>query len=887
MKNRLIVVFLLLPLFSFSQVTIQGTVEDSIKQPLIAAQVLVHDSTGKIFINYAVTDDNGNYRLEISKYQGPVILTAQSMGYAKKVMRFYIPGGEKLLTKNFTLQTKKTLLKEVVITASAYPMEVKKDTVTYNVNKFINGSEEVVEDVLKKLPGIEISEDGDISYKGRPIKKVLLEGDNLLGENYKVLTKNLGANTIKKVQAIDHYVENKNLKGIEKSDKTILNLQLKDSVKAKPYGNTRLSYGDKSFYDISINALGVNKNVKYYLLGTSNNIGINNAPNDYISLTTNSDEIQGPSFMTSVGYEFPDLKVIRVNFNHLYFGSSNLLINVNKKLKIRNNLYLTKDRNLFNEIDRLTYLVNVGNLTINEIRSLVREPLIGEGFLEVQYALTNHSDLDYKIKYRAAATQFKGSQNSNDSIFNESLQNRERYIHQKIDYTHRINNHNALLVSTQYFYNQKTQNYNLGPFPDSLPFNILSSSGMAAYLMQQSAIMEQQFEVGTKYIGNKKFSDYQFKVEYSYLHQSFSSNLFSVSERDSLLRVKDPFINMNGVTLQDVEAVLRNRNNWKKWKLLYELSVNYKTFSYRDTLVTSKLSNSLFLSPLLGIAFESEKTKFSLVYSSEGRYSSINDLYSGYILTDYRTLSKGTFNGDLIRTRAVLASFLYQDFGRQLMFYSLLTYIKQNKTFGSRILIDKYYTLLENRVVPGNKNLIFSAAFNKFLPFLYSTIKLKGQLSEFQYFNYVNQSERRNNKMTSGEYGMELNSGWKSVFNFYTGIKYKFYHVKLENASVVSKTKNLITHLDFIMNLGKKLRVIIQNEHFFYDIKTKNTKSYYFLDAKVRYTVTPNKFSIQLIGNNLLGKTTFDRMSISDYMISTTQYNLVPRQILLDVKFRF
>ncbi len=433
MKNKLVVLFILMPVFGFSQVTIQGRVQDSLKKPLVAAQILVHDSTGKGLINYAVTNDNGYYQLEISKYNGPAILTAQSMGYAKKKVKFYIPIVDESVTKNFTLRTKKTLLKEVVIKASAYPMEVKKDTVTYNVNKFTNGSEEVVEDILKKLPGIEVSENGNISYKGKPIENVLIEGDNLLGKNYKTLTKNLSANTIKKVQAIDHYVEDKNLKGIEKSDKTILNLQLKDSVKAKPYGNARLTYGNRSFYDISINGLGVNKSIKYYLLGTSNNIGTNSAPNDYISLTTNSDEIKGPSYMTSVGDAFPDLKVSRVNFNRLYFGSSNLLVNVNRKFKIRNNIYFTKDRNLFNKLNKSTYLLNTGNLNIEEVQSLIRKPLIAEGLLEAQYVLTNHSDLDYKIKYRGAKILFTGTENTINSFFYESLQNKEQYIHHKLD----------------------------------------------------------------------------------------------------------------------------------------------------------------------------------------------------------------------------------------------------------------------------------------------------------------------------------------------------------------------------------------------------------------------------------------------------------------------
>jgi hypothetical protein len=413
------------------------------------------------------------------------------------------------------------------------------------------------------------------------------------------------------------------------------------------------------------------------------------------------------------------------------------------------------------------------------------------------------------------------------------------------------------------------------------------TSGTAACLMQQSVIKENQINTVVKYMGNKGASGYQFKFEYGYRQQSFNSSLFNISGKDDLIKLGDPFINMNNLGVQDIEAGAQNRNTWKKWILLYELRLHYKTFSYRDSSFLAKRNNSLVFSPLLGIAFESEKTRFSLVYSSDGRYPSINDLYSGFLLTDYRTLSKGIYHEGMIRSQAILVNFIYQDFGRQLMFYSLLTYLTQNRTFGSKILIDKYFTLLENTVVPGNRNLIFSSAVNKFLPFMYSTIKLGVQLSGMQYFNYVNLSERRKSNMVSGEYSLELNSGWKYVFNFHAGIRYRFYHVGLENSSVVSKTSNLIAHLNFIMNLSKKLRVIILSEQFFYDIKTHEAKTYYFLDAKVKYTIAPNKFFIQVIGNNLLNKTTFDRMSISDYLVQTTQYNVQPRQLLLSVTFRF
>jgi len=371
------------------------------------------------------------------------------------------------------------------------------------------------------------------------------------------------------------------------------------------------------------------------------------------------------------------------------------------------------------------------------------------------------------------------------------------------------------------------------------------------------------------------------------MQQSLNSNLFYVSDHDSLQKLNNPYVNNDKLRLQDFEISFQNKNIWKKWELSYGLSLDYKTFLYQDTTFLSSRNHTLFLSPLLGVKLKLGKSKISLSYFSDRRFPSINDLYSGYLLTDYRTFSKGANKVDEIRTQSVMASFYYLNFEKLVTFYALLIYLHQNKTFGSRILINKNFTVMEKAISPGNRNLIFSSMVNKFIPFLYSTIQLNVQLSQMNYFNYVNQSEQRNNKMFLGEYKLELNSGWKRFFNFSTGIKYNFYRVSIENSPVVSKTKNLIAHLNFIMNLSKKLRVVIQNEQFFYDIKTPNTKMYYFLDAKIKYTILPNKFFIQLTGNNLLGNDTFNKMNISDYMVNTTQYDMLPRQVLLNVTFRF
>src|SRR5690625_1494275 len=87
-------------------------------------------------------------------------------------------------------------------------IQVKEDTVSYRASAFLDGSEQKVEDLLRKLPGIQVEADGQVKYKGKFIEKVLLEGDDLFDLNYTIGTKNMNVDIIDQVQAIENYSEN-------------------------------------------------------------------------------------------------------------------------------------------------------------------------------------------------------------------------------------------------------------------------------------------------------------------------------------------------------------------------------------------------------------------------------------------------------------------------------------------------------------------------------------------------------------------------------------------------------------------------------------------------------------------------------------------------------
>jgi hypothetical protein len=119
---------------------------------------------------------------------------------------------------------------------------IKKDTITFNAKAFAQGNEEVVEDLLKKIPGLTVEADGTIKIGDQEVEKVMIDGDDFFERGYKLLTKNMPAQPIDKIELLQNYSNNRLLKGIEQSERVALNLKLDENAKRIWFGNMTLGY---------------------------------------------------------------------------------------------------------------------------------------------------------------------------------------------------------------------------------------------------------------------------------------------------------------------------------------------------------------------------------------------------------------------------------------------------------------------------------------------------------------------------------------------------------------------------------------------------------------------------------------------------------------------
>ena len=272
---RNIVFFFSLLLLSTSglaqQINIKGKINDIQNKSIQNASVSIIDGN-EDNIGYDFSDENGNYSITFIKPNTEnITIEVSCLGYNKKTLTI---NGELITNQNFILEEKIDSLEEVVIVTDK-KIKIEQDTTTIKVASFGNKTEQTIEDILRKLPGIEVSKDGTIKAHGKTIDKLLIEGDDIFDKNYKLLSKNLDAKILDAVQIIDNFEDNPILKNLDNSDKVALNLKLKKGINNIWFGNISLGSGiiSENRWKESLNLGLLNKKIKFFYLGDFNNLG--------------------------------------------------------------------------------------------------------------------------------------------------------------------------------------------------------------------------------------------------------------------------------------------------------------------------------------------------------------------------------------------------------------------------------------------------------------------------------------------------------------------------------------------------------------------------------------------------------------------------------------
>ena len=271
-KSILMMLLLLVSIASFAQERlVSGAIIDrDTKDPVeqVTVQLLKTDST---YVTGAISNEKGLFHLNAPE-NGKYLLKITSVGYKPTVKRVVIEQDKNLALGNVVVGADAIMLKGAVVTAMAQKVTLKEDTFVYNSAAYRTPEGSVVEELVKRLPGAEVSDDGTIKINGKEVKKILVDGKEFMTGDTKTALKNLPTSIIDKIKAYDEKSDLSKVTGIDDGEEqTVLDFNVKKGMNKGLMSNIDLGIGNKNRY----NARGMggyfNSNNRFMLFGNANN----------------------------------------------------------------------------------------------------------------------------------------------------------------------------------------------------------------------------------------------------------------------------------------------------------------------------------------------------------------------------------------------------------------------------------------------------------------------------------------------------------------------------------------------------------------------------------------------------------------------------------------
>lgn len=260
-----------------SRITLSGVVVDKEDDsPVMQATVQLLSLPDSAMVVGNVTDNQGRFSLSVRP--GKYVLKVSFVGYLSYLKQYQFSGAKTSVnTGKISLSSDAIMLSEAVITAEAPQVTVSGDTLGYNASAYRTPEGAMLEELVKKLPGAEVDDDGNVKINGKEVKKLMVDGKEFFGGDVKTGLQNLPVNMIEKINAYDRQSDNARITGIDDGEEeTVLDLTVKKGMNQGWVGNVDGGLGTEDRYSASANVNRFSSHgdtsSQFSLLGRANNV---------------------------------------------------------------------------------------------------------------------------------------------------------------------------------------------------------------------------------------------------------------------------------------------------------------------------------------------------------------------------------------------------------------------------------------------------------------------------------------------------------------------------------------------------------------------------------------------------------------------------------------
>ncbi|ATA74339.1 carboxypeptidase-like regulatory domain-containing protein [Capnocytophaga sp. H2931] len=883
---RLFFFLLILCYFSgYSQESLfEGTVRDSLA-PLENANLLARPAQKGGRILFATTDKQGRYKFNLLR-DVEYVISVSYLGYTPQ--NITTTATSERSEHHFVLKSTGIELTEVVISVERLPITVKKDTTVYKVDAFVLGNERKMKEVLEKLPGVEVDDDGIIKVQGKQVTQMLVEGRSFFGGSSKLAVENIPADALDKIEVIDNFNEVSFLKNVSSSNELAMNVLLKEDKKKFVFGDLEAGAGNDSHHLAHTALFYYHPELNLNLIGDVNDFG-----KSAFSFQDLMRFQGGRSRFTKQRGVSVNLSTYSKNNQNMYRHNARFLA-FNYGYMPTSKLYLS-GFSIFSKLltdykkdTSIEYLTNQKPLLEWQQLTNEQQNLLGMGNIKVDYSPSS----DEKWFYNA---QFDANNNhiSNDLVSKSSLRTRsvnsltdtdnvsfKQYVewhkvyNPKETTTFVINHsYDKITIDNQWFVNK------LASLPSLLP--LLTDTEYHLLQTQQTK----------KYQIDAIFKHYWTINDLNHLYTNIGSNLemSSLDVREGQLLTNgnfndfasEGFGNMHNYTLADAFLGLEYRFKIRKLVSKFSAFLRYYTLKNNQS-VNKRTSDLLAFEPAFETTYEfsnSEEIKFH--YAKRNIFPKEEMLLEKFSLLSYNAITKGNPMLDNELFHSFSLNYRRNSFFKRITLSAHLSFNRKTKTIGSEYIFEdinrfstwflthkpetswSFMTTLERKILGMQWGLTYAGSWNDYV----------------QKMNRIITENRRENHSVKAYTRvvykkMNLNVSYTKNWNAHRGVS---------STKLISDYWLTIGSYRFTNDFSTELQyAYFRNEQ----LNSSQLADFQYLNISLDYQRSKSPWGFHLAGNNVLGTKTKINSSISNYYVVMQTTHVMPRTIVFSIRYK-
>jgi len=870
---------------------VSGVITDSItKKKLQDASVVIKNQNGLIF-TFAFTNQFGQFNLEMDSAieMDSIWLAVSIIGYSSKFVRIDL----KQKIYDISLNPAPNELPKVEV-KRIKPVNVKDDTLSYNVEYFAQDNDRSIGDVIKRIPGLSVDNNGRISYNGQAISNLYIQGDDLMDGRYGAATKTINKDHIKSIDIMLNYQPINVLRNKVISDDIAINLTLKDPRKLKTNGQVMGGSGIPSQYEGELSTMQFNEKIKMLNVGKANNTSI-----DYENEITQYNKPyflnekgnrQNMDLLSSALAKEPDIPKSYYYLNRSGLINLNNLVNTRDSIQIKINITGFVDKNNYSFASQINNLINLNDTIIfNQLQKADRRNSVGIASITFQSNkqnayLSNKTSVQYNYGLEKSRIIF------NQDSFSQKLLSKHLDFYNDLLLIPSLRNNNLLQLKWYTNFRKMPQQLDI---KSSLEDDILNN-GMPYKSLHQNLLLPSFFT-------NASLS--YLVINNSRIKQSYDVKIISEQKKiESGIIINQLNGSSNSYTGDPGNNVKWSRNLLQasaqysyikdEWQASLTVPFGYQHIQFKQNeFPENSTQQRLLLNPTLKFSFfVNAEDRITLSYKFKNNFGDIQNIYQGLVVKNFRLFQT---NSPVIQESENNGIILRYDIRRAIKLFTASTQIQYNKISANSLIGSILNSNIQQSIllpIPNNQS-TFSATGE--LSRYFS--KIKSRASLMAAWTKMNDNQIVNSKpllfsndafIINGQ--AEGTISGKIAFQYVGGFILNKSHQRSNNS--VNNLKNEFIRLEHDFLFGYHFNKLFLN---FHGRKINlwqsniNSVSFFSTDGGLRYKLTKWRADLSFDVSNIFNVKEYILFSVSSNQFNINKYPLRSRMAIGRITFNF